>query len=201
MIGSIPTETDAEKQRVERLQQMTPEKIAPLVVYLGSDKRRRHLRADLLGAQQRDVPVQPDRGRSARSIAPTAGRRTSSTRSSRARSAPSFTPLDRSGDVFSLGPDLRWRSIYDKLLALKIPDAEHTYTDKDTMLYALGVGLGHDPLDAKQLDFVYEKNLKALPTFAAVLGYPGFWVRDLDTGIDWVQDRQRRAGRRRCTSR
>ena len=76
---------------------------------------------------------------------------------------------------------------YDKLLALKIPDVEHAYTDKDTMLYALGVGLGHDPLDAKQLDFVYEKNLKALPTFAAVLGYPGFWVRDLDTGIDWVK--------------
>jgi acyl dehydratase len=76
---------------------------------------------------------------------------------------------------------------YDKLLALKIPEAEHSYTDKDTMLYALGVGLGHDPLDAKQLDFVYEKSLKALPTFAAVLGYPGFWVRDLDTGIDWVK--------------
>jgi acyl dehydratase len=77
--------------------------------------------------------------------------------------------------------------IYEKLLALKIPDVEHTYTDKDTMLYALGVGLGHDPLDLKQLDFVYEKNLKPLPTLAAVLGYPGFWVRDLDTGIDWMR--------------
>ena len=76
---------------------------------------------------------------------------------------------------------------YEKLLALKIPDAEHSYTDKDTMLYALGVGLGHDPLDRQQLDFVYEKNLKPLPTFAAVLGYPGFWVRELDTGIDWVR--------------
>src|SRR3954453_13604016 len=76
---------------------------------------------------------------------------------------------------------------YEKLLALKIPDAEHSYADKDTMLYALGVGLGHDPIDSKQLDFVYEKHLKALPTFAAVLGYPGFWVRDLDTGIDWVK--------------
>ena len=32
---------------------------------------------------------------------------------------------------------------YDKLLALKIPDAEHSYTDKDTMLYALGVGFGY----------------------------------------------------------
>jgi acyl dehydratase len=76
---------------------------------------------------------------------------------------------------------------YDKLLALKIPEVEHSYTDKDTMLYALGVGLGHDPLDLWQLDFVYEKNLKPLPTFCCVLGYPGFWVRDLDTGIDWVK--------------
>jgi len=76
---------------------------------------------------------------------------------------------------------------YDKLLALKIPDAEHSYGDKDTMLYALGIGLGHDPTNRAELDFVYEKNLKALPTFACLLGYPGFWVRDLDTGIDWVR--------------
>ncbi len=76
---------------------------------------------------------------------------------------------------------------YEKLLALKIPEVEHTYTDKDTILYALGVGLGHDPLDPGELPFVYEKNLKALPTFAAVLGYPGFWARELDTGIDWVK--------------
>ena len=76
---------------------------------------------------------------------------------------------------------------YDKLLALKIPDAEHTYTEADTMLYALGVGFGQDPIEREAARFVYEKNLKALPTFAAVLGYPGFWARDLDTGIDWVK--------------
>ena len=38
MIGSIPTESEAEKKRVEKLQQMTPEKIAPLAVYLSSDR-------------------------------------------------------------------------------------------------------------------------------------------------------------------
>ena len=76
---------------------------------------------------------------------------------------------------------------YDKLMGLKIPDAEHSYGEKDTMLYALGVGVGHDPTDRQQLEFVYEKNLKAMPTFACLLGYPGFWVRDLDTGIDWVR--------------
>ena len=38
MIGSIPTETDAEKARVERMKQMTPAKIAPLAVALASDQ-------------------------------------------------------------------------------------------------------------------------------------------------------------------
>jgi acyl dehydratase len=76
---------------------------------------------------------------------------------------------------------------YDKLLALKIPDVEHSYNDKDMILYALGVGLGQDPLNADELAFVYEKNLKPLPTFATILAFPGFWIRDLDTGIDWVR--------------
>jgi acyl dehydratase len=77
--------------------------------------------------------------------------------------------------------------VYDKLLALKIPEVAQTYTEKDAILYALGIGLGSDPMDEQELPFVYEKNLKLLPTFAAVLGWPGFWVRDLDTGIDWVK--------------
>src|SRR5690554_4752834 len=37
MISSIPTDTEADKVRVEKLKRMTPEKIAPLVVFLGSD--------------------------------------------------------------------------------------------------------------------------------------------------------------------
>jgi acyl dehydratase len=77
--------------------------------------------------------------------------------------------------------------VYDELLALKIPEIEHSYGPKDCMLYALGVGLGLDPLDQDQLAFVYEKSLKVLPTMAVVLGYPGFWVKELDTGIDWVK--------------
>ena len=77
--------------------------------------------------------------------------------------------------------------VYEKLLALKIPDVEHRYGAKDCMLYALGVGLGVDPVDEEQLAFVYEKNLKVLPTMAVVLGHPGFWVKELDTGIDWVK--------------
>jgi acyl dehydratase len=77
--------------------------------------------------------------------------------------------------------------IYDRLMGLKIPEATQTYTEKDAILYALGIGLGRDPLDEHELPFVYEQNLKLLPTFAAVLGWPGFWVSELDTGIDWVK--------------
>lgn len=75
----------------------------------------------------------------------------------------------------------------DKLLALTIPAAEHSYGARDAILYALGVGCGHDPLDPHDLGFVYERGLRLLPSFALVLGYPGFWIRDLPTGIDWVR--------------
>jgi acyl dehydratase len=77
--------------------------------------------------------------------------------------------------------------MYERLMALRIPEVAQAYMEKDAILYALGVGLGRDPMDVDELPFVYEKHLKVLPTFAAVLGWPGFWVRDLDTGIDWVK--------------
>ncbi|WP_444634451.1 MaoC/PaaZ C-terminal domain-containing protein [Cupriavidus oxalaticus] len=64
------------------------------------------------------------------------------------------------------------------------------YTERDTMLYALSLGLGNDPLDAAALPFVFEGaagGLRTLPSQAVVLGYPGFWAREADTGIDWVK--------------
>ena len=75
----------------------------------------------------------------------------------------------------------------EKLMAYKLPEVRQTLTRKDTMLYALGLGLGADPIDTRQLRFVYEDGLQALPTMAAVLAYPGFWVKHPDTGVDWVK--------------
>src|SRR5688572_17084033 len=72
---------------------------------------------------------------------------------------------------------------YQQLINFRIPDVEQTYTRRDTMLYALGVGLGADPLDENQLRFVYEENLQALPTMAIVLGNVAAWHRLGDTGI------------------
>lgn len=77
----------------------------------------------------------------------------------------------------------------DHLLSRPFPPIEHAYSLRDTQLYALGVGLGADPLDAGQLRYVYEgrdgTSLRALPTMANVLAYPGFWAREPDTGITW----------------
>jgi acyl dehydratase len=67
------------------------------------------------------------------------------------------------------------------------PPIEQSYSARDTILYALGVGLGHDPMDREQLRYVYEDGLQALPTLAVVLGYPGFWAKDPASGIDWVR--------------
>lgn len=72
---------------------------------------------------------------------------------------------------------------YAKLRDWQIPPVEQTFTTRDTILYALGVGLGADPLDEEQLKFVYEEKLVALPTMAIVLGYPGPWFADPATGI------------------
>ena len=72
---------------------------------------------------------------------------------------------------------------YERLLQYKIPEVEQTLTTRDTMLYALGVGLGADPMDEKQLRFVFEKNLAALPTMAVILAAPHAWIRKTDTGF------------------
>jgi acyl dehydratase len=77
--------------------------------------------------------------------------------------------------------------VYDKLMALKIPDSEQSYTAGDPIFYALSLGLGQDPMNEDELRFVYEKDLKVLPTFTCVVAHPGFWARNLDTGIDWVK--------------
>ena len=72
---------------------------------------------------------------------------------------------------------------YDRLINWDIPEVRQRLTKRDTILYALGVGLGADPCDEQQLRFVYEDRLQALPTMAIILGYPGPWHAQGDTGI------------------
>ena len=76
---------------------------------------------------------------------------------------------------------------YARLKAWPFPDVTQKYTANDAILYALGVGLGRDPMDTEELRFVYEDGIAVLPTFAVILGYPGGWLRDPRTGVDWKQ--------------
>jgi len=63
-----------------------------------------------------------------------------------------------------------------RLKSWPFPEVETTYTARDTMLYALCVGAGRDPVDPVGLRFSYESALQALPTMAVVLGYPSLKV-------------------------
>ncbi len=59
---------------------------------------------------------------------------------------------------------------YDAFMALRDEGRRFAYTDRETMLYALGAGMGRDPLDPQELRFVYEgEGFVALPTLAVVV--------------------------------
>ncbi len=74
---------------------------------------------------------------------------------------------------------------YDSLMSHPIPEVRQRLTRRDAVFYALSVGFGQDPLDARQLDFVdADRALRAVPTQSVVLAHPGFWLADPRTGID-----------------
>lgn len=79
---------------------------------------------------------------------------------------------------------------YDKLMNWPFETVEQTYTEKDSILYGLGLGFGAEPLNEDQLRYVFEESEKgfaALPSMSVVLAGPGFWVREPESGIDWVK--------------
>ena len=65
--------------------------------------------------------------------------------------------------------DFNMPIFYPDILDQRTAPRTFTYGDKDVMLYALGVGMGQDPMNETELPFVYEKNLKVIPTAATVL--------------------------------
>src|SRR3984885_12435605 len=75
----------------------------------------------------------------------------------------------------------------DKLISRNFPPLEQVYSAKDTILYALGVGVGADPMDLKELPFVYEKSLRIIPSQASVIAYPGAWLTEPALEIDYLK--------------
>lgn len=77
----------------------------------------------------------------------------------------------------------------EKILRWPLPPVTQSYTERDSALYALGLGLAQsNPVAERDLRFVYEGapgGMAALPTMACVLATGPFWMQDPATGIDW----------------
>lgn len=59
---------------------------------------------------------------------------------------------------------------YEELTAASLADIPVSYDEKDAVLYALGIGLGRNPQDPRELPYVFEqRGPHTLPTFASML--------------------------------
>jgi NAD(P)-dependent dehydrogenase (short-subunit alcohol dehydrogenase family) len=100
LIGTIPTETEAEKARVARMQQMGPEKIAPLSVFLLADSAK-DVTGQIFAVRMNEIFLM-GQSRPLRSVHSAEGW-TCETLANHAMPAlkSSFYKLDRSADIFS----------------------------------------------------------------------------------------------------
>ena len=74
---------------------------------------------------------------------------------------------------------------YDEVKGFCFAKAPSTYTSRDSILYALALGFGEDPLDERQLRYVTETGQCVAPTMPVVFCHPGFWIKEPKLGIDW----------------
>ena len=100
---SISAETEEEKVRIVRASQMTPEKVAPLVVYLASDAAD-GITGQILSARNNEIYLF-NQNRPIRTLHRADGWTPQALAAQlKGAFAPSFTPLERSPDVFSWDP-------------------------------------------------------------------------------------------------
>jgi NAD(P)-dependent dehydrogenase (short-subunit alcohol dehydrogenase family) len=103
MIDSIPAETEEEKARVAKFREMTPEKIAPLAVYLGSDTAD-GISGQIFSVRNNEIYLF-SQTRPIRTLQRSDGWTPERIAAQlKGAFASSFTPLERSTDVFSWDP-------------------------------------------------------------------------------------------------
>ena len=103
MISSIPTNTPEEEARVAKLQQMTPNKVAPLAVYLASDQAT-EVNAQVFTVRNNEIFLM-SQPRPMRSVHRSEGWTPESiAEHGMPALKASFHELERSGDVFSWDP-------------------------------------------------------------------------------------------------
>ena len=103
MVQTIPSETPEEKARVARASQMVPEKVAPLVVYLASESAA-GISGQILGARNNEIYLF-NANRPIRTLHRSDGWTPQKLADQlKGAFATSFTPLERSQDVFGWDP-------------------------------------------------------------------------------------------------
>jgi acyl dehydratase len=73
------------------------------------------------------------------------------------------------------------------LINRKFPAIRQEYTAKDTILYALGVGAAADPMNQRELPFVYEQGLRIIPSQSSVIAFPGAWLTEPELGVNYLK--------------
>lgn len=103
MIGTIPTTTEEEKARVDRIKKMTPDKIAQVVIFLASDVSA-PISGQIFATRMNEVYLM-SQSRPLRSVHRAEGWTVQTLAEQMAPALkPHFYPLERSGDVFSWDP-------------------------------------------------------------------------------------------------
>lgn len=76
----------------------------------------------------------------------------------------------------------------DCVLARHFEPIHRSYNWHDSALYALGLGIGDNPLDEDELAYVYEgRDQLAVPSMCVTLGWPPLWIAEPQTGIAWTK--------------
>ena len=103
MIGSIPTDTPEQQARVAKIQQMTPEKIAPIAVYLASDAASK-VNAQVFAVRNNEIFLM-SQPRPIRSVHRSEGWNPQSVAEHAMPALQAdFLGMERSGDVFTWDP-------------------------------------------------------------------------------------------------
>jgi len=72
----------------------------------------------------------------------------------------------------------------ERVAAYRIASRAVSWDHRDVTLYALGLGLGADPVNRDELPFVYEEwGQKVMPTFATIMAYREGWASDTGIGL------------------
>jgi acyl dehydratase len=76
----------------------------------------------------------------------------------------------------------------EHIIARRFEPTYQSYDWRDAALYALGLGMGDDPLDEDELAYVYEgRDRRLVPSMCVTLGWPPLWIAEPQTGIAWTR--------------